>query len=212
MLELLDLPETDYLEALALQEHHRQRVAAGAPDVLLLLSHPPTVTLGRNASEAYVVAPEWLASRGARVVRTDRGGEVTWHGPGQLVGYPIVSLTRARLGVKPYVTALARGLLEVLSELGVDARWEPDTPGLWTSRGKVAAFGVRVQGGVTTHGFALNLDCDLDWYSAIVPCGLSRGATSVAAEGIAPPPASVLRPRVHAAIAAALFGSAPTLE
>ncbi len=202
MLERLDLPETPYAQGLALQAAHHARVVAGAPDVLLLLEHPPTVSLGRHADAGHVTHGAWLEARGVQVVRTDRGGDVTWHGPGQLVGYPIVSLARRGLGVRRYVQALADALREVVGALGVDATWDDAAPGLWTPAGKLAAFGVRVQGGVTTHGFALNVSCDLQDYGAIVPCGLQRPVTSLAALGVTAPPD--LRTRVYHAVAASL--------
>lgn len=209
MLERIELGEVDYEAALALQEHHRARVDDGAQDVLLLLSHPPTVTLGLHGKPENIVSAGWLESQGVRVVRTDRGGDVTWHGPGQLVGYPIVSLARRGLGVRRFVEALAEALQAVLAARGVASWWEPAAPGLWTAQGKLAAFGVRVRGGVTTHGFALNVSCDLQGFQAIVPCGLARPVTSLQALGASTAP---LEEPVHQAVEAALFRLAARME
>src|SRR6478609_777362 len=170
------------------QEALRQRVLRGdAPETLLLCEHDPVVTLGRSADPANVLAPrDELARRGVEVHAASRGGDVTYHGPGQLVGYPIVHL---RGGVLGHVTAMARAIASVLGELGIDARWRRETPDLWvddntSARGakKICAFGVHVHRRVAIHGFALNVAARLgdagDGFDLIVPCGLRGTRTT----------------------------------
>ncbi|MFT5432639.1 MAG: lipoyl(octanoyl) transferase [Myxococcota bacterium] len=169
--------EVAYRTALDVQRRSRDDVLAGAPDRLHLLTHPPTITIGRHGNPANVLRPD-----GCEVVQVDRGGDVTFHGPGQLVGYPIVHLARRRLGVRNYVERLAAGLKQVLETIGISSEWDGDIPGLWVGSAKIAAFGVHVHRQVTTHGFALNVDPDLGWFERIVPCGLAdRHVTSITA-------------------------------
>ncbi len=170
-----------YEEAWDLQRAlHQGRVEERADDYLLLLEHPPTYTLGRNADgRNLLVAPEALNAIGAELHDVDRGGDITYHGPGQLVGYPI-----RHLGFRPdvvaYVRSLERAMISALSDLGVEAWAEEGLTGVWTARGKVAAIGVRVSRKVTMHGFALNVATDLGYYRHIVPCGIvNRPVTSV---------------------------------
>ncbi len=169
-----------YREAFDLQRALHER---STDDHLLLLEHPHVYTLGRNADPAHVLVP--AASVGAELVATDRGGDVTYHGPGQLVGYPIVSLPEWRAGqrdVVAYVRRLEGALIDALGDLGVAAGREPGYTGVWVGREKIAAIGVRVAKGRTRHGFALNVAPDLSMFGHIVPCGISdRGVTSVAA-------------------------------
>jgi lipoyl(octanoyl) transferase len=167
----------------ALQETLRQQVVAGdAPETLLLLEHEPVITLGRSADAAHVlVAPDELRRRQIAVHQSSRGGDVTYHGPGQLVGYPIV---RLRHGIVGHMRAMADGLAAVLATHGIAARWNREAPGLWVdaadapaaapeSPAKICAFGVHVRQRVSIHGFALNVTSDLDAFRLIVPCGLS---------------------------------------
>ena len=189
------------------QERLRADVLRGAaPETLLLCEHHPVVTLGRGADPAHVLAPrEELARRGVDVQPASRGGDVTYHGPGQLVGYPIV---RLRGGVIGHVTAMARAIAAVLGELGIDARWRREAPGLWVddtpSDSKICAFGVHVHRRVAIHGFALNVASALDGFDLIVPCGLRAArTTSVArqlAPGRSPPPLHLLASRVAGAL------------
>jgi lipoic acid synthetase len=177
-------------------------------DYLLLLEHPHVYTLGSRASLEHVLVPP--ASVGADLVRADRGGDVTYHGPGQLVGYPIVTLPEP-LDVVDYVRRLEQVLIDALADLGVGAGREPGYTGVWVGAEKIAAIGVRVARGRTRHGFALNVDPDLGMFSNIVPCGIAdRGVTSVRAvlgEGVA---MATVVDRVAARFAAA-FGS-PSVE
>jgi lipoyl(octanoyl) transferase len=196
------------------QERLRELLLRGAgPETLLLCEHKPVVTLGRSAKPAHLLASrDELARRGVEVEAASRGGDVTYHGPGQLVGYPIV---RLRGGVIGHVTAMARAIAAVLGELGIDARWRRETPGLWVAPGgagagdpaaaaKICAFGVHVHRRVTIHGFALNVSGALDGFDLIVPCGLPAArTTSIAAAlapGLSPPPMHVLASRVATAL------------
>lgn len=149
-------------------------------DYLLLVEHPPVYTIGRNGDEANLLEPpDALRRRGAEVHDVDRGGDVTFHGPGQLVGYPIVRLDDAKR-VVPYVRALEEALIRAMGDLGVEAWRQPGLTGAWTRLGKVAAIGVRVSRNVTMHGFALNVDPDLSWFGRINPCGITdRPVTSL---------------------------------
>ena len=167
-------------QALRLQERLRVEVAAGgAPQTLLLLEHEGVITLGRHAQPANVLASrEQLAKDGISVVSTSRGGDVTFHGPGQLVGYPVFRLPD---GIKAHVTAMASGIVAVLAELGIAAEWRASRPGIWVGGDKICAVGVHVRRRVAMHGFALNASVDLAGFRNIVPCGLANaGVTSIA--------------------------------
>ena len=173
-----------YTEALDLQRALHERAT---DDRLLLLEHPHVYTLGSRADPAHVLVPP--ASVGAELVRTDRGGDVTYHGPGQLVGYPIISLAEWGAGgydVVAYVRRLEAVLIDALAELGVSAERDPDYTGVWVDGAKIAAIGIRVARGRTRHGFALNVDPDLAMFDHIVPCGIpDRPVTSLARLGVA---------------------------
>lgn len=155
-------------------------------DALLLLEHPRVYTLGRRADRDHVLLSDReLAERGIEVVEVDRGGDVTYHGPGQLVGYPILRLAGVH-GVVDYVRALETVLIRTCARFGVIAGRSEGFTGVWVGDAKIAAIGVRVAaGGVTSHGFALNVDCDLDDFGGIVPCGITdRGVCSLATLGV----------------------------
>ena len=164
-----------YSEALVLQKDLVTRRAADTcADTLVLLQHPSVITLGRNADPAGVLATKaQLGAAGVAVVRVERGGQATYHGPGQWVGYPIVHLRQRSLGVRRYVTALEEVLLQTCEHFGVAAQRQLGRPGLFTGLGKIAAIGVAVRHGVSFHGFALNVCPDLSHFRWIVPCGLT---------------------------------------
>lgn len=169
-----------YDRALSLQERLRDGVLRGEDsEALLLVEHPPVVTLGRSADPTHILAsPEVLDERGVQVVRASRGGDVTFHGPGQLVGYPVF---RTRDGVREHVRAMGRAIVEVLAGLGLPSRWDEAHPGVWIGDDKICAVGVHVRRRVAIHGFALNVNVDLESFNMIVPCGLSSfGVTSIA--------------------------------
>jgi lipoyl(octanoyl) transferase len=164
----------DYREALALQERVRTaRQRNELPDVLLTLEHWPVYTRGRRSAAGELpMGEEWYAMQGIEVVETDRGGKITYHGPGQLVGYPIVRVD----DVVAYVRLLEQALVAALAEEGIHGRARfddgPDFTGVWVGERKIASIGVHIQRGVTTHGFAVNVENDLQPFSWIVPCGL----------------------------------------
>jgi len=169
-----------YADACALQERAACSVADGGADELLYVEHAPVITLGRGTDASQVLASRAdLADAGIGVVETDRGGGATYHGPGQLVGYPIVDLRRRGLGVRAYLRALETAIVTTLHDAGVCSHIRPGLTGVWTARGKVAAIGVAVRRGITRHGFALNIAPDLSAYGRIVPCGLRQPVTSL---------------------------------
>jgi len=171
-----------YTEALELQrERVTQRKAGTIGDTLLLVEHPHVYTLGRNAKrENLLISSEQLAKVGAIVVETDRGGDITYHGPGQLVGYPVLDLSGHRRDLIWYVRSLEQVIIDVAAEFGIEAGRLPGAPGVWVDDEKLAALGVHVSRWVTSHGFALNVNTDLSYFAAIVPCGLrGKGVTSL---------------------------------
>jgi lipoyl(octanoyl) transferase len=178
----------EYLTAWDLQRQVHQRVVDGGDDTVLLLEHPPVYTAGKRTEPHEMPAGPGGGTPGAPVVEVDRGGKITFHGPGQLVGYPIVRLPDHVL-VVDYVRRLEEALIQTCSDLGVTTARVPGRSGVWLradDRGperKVAAIGIRVSRGVATHGFALNCDVDLAWYDTFVPCGIAdAGVTSLSRE------------------------------
>ena len=162
-----------YKKAWRLQRRIHGQVADGtSPNVLMLLEHPHVYTLGRRGQDSDIlVDAEQLKGLGAEVHHIDRGGEVTYHGPGQLVGYPIINLRRWRGGPLRFVQSLERTLIRTLAEFGIHAESEDRPTGVWVGSSKIAAIGVRVSRGVSMHGFALNVSPDLSYFEHIVPCG-----------------------------------------
>ena len=180
VINVLYLGRVDYSVALELQQTLVQLVKNGRiGHTLLLLEHPPVITLGRNRGAANVVAsPEVLAVNGVELHETNRGGDVTFHGPGQLVGYPIFDLRAfaPRIGAVDFVRKLEETLIRTCGDLGVVTGRIPGLTGVWTENevpGKIAAIGVHVSRAVTSHGFALNVTTDLDYFKLIVPCGIA---------------------------------------
>jgi lipoyl(octanoyl) transferase len=170
-----------YRDALAWQELLVAQRLVDGPDVLLLLEHPPVYTLGRGADARFLGV---AAGGPVDVVRVGRGGQVTWHGPGQLVGYPILDLRGHRQDVHWYVRSLEAVLVAALADVGVTAAARPGYPGVWVADRKIASIGVGIRRWVTWHGFALNVACDLGGFDAITPCGIPGvRMTTVAAEG-----------------------------
>lgn len=186
-----------------LQRSLLERRKSGAiPDTLLLLEHEPVITLGRRADESHVLSDEIvIAARGAEVVETDRGGLATYHGPGQLVAYPIVSVRELKLGPVAYVRILEETIIQLLRDYGINGHrvvgktgvWIGGEPGNKPPKGKnpagrkIAAIGVRISGGIAMHGIALNVNTDLDYYAQIVPCGMPNlDMTSMSRESGAP--------------------------
>lgn len=174
-----------YAEALELQERlQRARIRGRVGDTLLLLEHPPVVTLGRGANEQNILLSRaLLAARGFDVAEIGRGGDVTYHGPGQLVGYPILDLSPDRKDVRRYVTDLEELMIRLAAEYGLEAGRVPKLNGTWIGDRKIGAIGVRISRWVTMHGFAFNVTTDLDHFGVIVPCGITdRGVTSLQRE------------------------------
>ena len=171
-----------YKDVLEYQERtHTRRVAGDAPDHLILVEHLPVYTLGTSADASHLLYPkEVFRAAGIDCIETSRGGDVTYHGPGQLVGYPIVHLGKAGMTVIEYVTALEELLIRVVAAHGITAGRDPRNRGVWVGNDKLAAIGIRVSRKVTMHGFALNVNTNLDDYQGIVPCGLrDAGVTSM---------------------------------
>jgi lipoate-protein ligase B len=181
-----------YGEALDLQHRLvRARRDGRVGDVLILLEHPPVITLGRRGDESHIlVSQEWLASQGIAVSRVERGGDVTYHGPGQIVGYPILDLRGHRQDVGWYMRSLEEVIVRTLRDFGIEAGLQ-DKIGVWVSansddlarangEAKIAALGARIENWITYHGFALNVDPNLAHFQLIVPCGLTgKGVTSM---------------------------------
>jgi lipoyl(octanoyl) transferase len=184
LISVVHLGTLDYGSALRLQEHLVElRKQNRIDNVLLLLEHPPVITLGRNANDANIVAPrECLSSKGVEVFEINRGGDVTFHGPGQLVGYPIFDLRSfpEKIGVVEYVRRIEEALIRTCIHYQIESQRIPGMTGVWTtSERKIAAIGVHISRGVTSHGFALNVTTDLDYFKLIVPCGLTKPVTSI---------------------------------
>ncbi len=175
-----DLGRRDYGDAWRLQLEDVQAVKAGGEDRLLFVEHPHTVTFGRNShAENLLVSRERLAELGVAFHETDRGGDVTYHGPGQIVGYPILDLKRWKRDVGAYMRALEEVLILTLAGYGLVGEREPGATGVWVGGAKVAAMGVHISRWVASHGFALNLTTDLRYFDYIVPCGLTKPVTSL---------------------------------
>ncbi|MBW8713809.1 MAG: lipoyl(octanoyl) transferase LipB [Acidobacteria bacterium] len=198
-LEVRWLGTVPYAEGVDLQKRLvEQRKADAIPDQLLLLEHPAVITLGvktRDDRSHIVASPAKLKEEGVEVVETGRGGDVTYHGPGQLVGYPIIDLRPDRCDVHRYVRDLEEMLIRAVSRFGVTAARMPGLTGVWVGDEKLAAIGVRIARWITSHGFALNVTTNLDHFGLIVPCGIAdKGVTSlgrltkapVTVEGVVP--------------------------
>ena len=175
-----------YEEALELQRHiARDRISGALPqDVLLLVEHPPVVTLGRASKGKHLIAsPEFLRSKGVELFEVERGGDVTFHGPGQLVGYPIVDLKRHRLDLHWYLRKIEEALINTLADYDIVGERNPSFTGVWTKGKKIASIGVHARDWVTWHGFALNVTTDLSYFDLMVPCGIDGVVmTSIARE------------------------------
>ena len=207
-MQIRHLGSTDYRDAWQLQRQLADARVAGGPDTLLLLEHPAVYTAGRR-TEAHERPTDQTP-----VIDTDRGGKITWHGPGQLIGYPVIGLAEP-LDVVDYVRRLEQSLINVCADFGLDTTRVAGRSGVWLppdDRGarKIAAIGIRVARGTTLHGFSLNCDCDLNAYSAIVPCGIAdAGVTSLSAELGRHVGVDDLRARVVDAVCDALDGRLP---
>ena len=213
-----DLGTMAYREAWAAQEAVHAEVVGGSEERILLVEHPPVVTFGRRAGvERNLVAPaERLAALGVEVVQSDRGGDITFHGPGQLVAYPIVRLNDHALSVGGYVRSLERAAIETLRAFDIAGRRDQGAVGVWVDDpaaggplAKVCAVGVRIRRGVSLHGLALNVSTDLRFFDLIVPCGLAgRPVTSIARlRGADAPSIAAVKSVLASCLSAALSGS-----
>ncbi len=172
---IAELGRRPYGEVLELQRRLCQARQAGetTEDLLLFVEHNPVVTLGRGTKETSLpLAPEEIRQRGVEVFEVERGGDVTYHGPGQLVGYPILDLTHHKQDLHWYLRAVEAAIIEALGALGIPAERNPGLTGVWTRGRKIASIGIHVKQWVTFHGFALNVSTDLDYFGLIVPCGI----------------------------------------
>jgi len=175
------------------QELVAQRKAGAIPDQLLVVEHPHVITMGRNGRRDHLLAGEDLLARaGISFVHTDRGGDVTYHGPGQVVGYPILDLREWKRDVVAYVRGLEQVIIDALGTFGIAAERLEGCTGVWVGSAKIAAIGVHISRWVTSHGFALNVDTDLSYFQYIVPCGLTKPVTSMRALGCDAPRGAVV--------------------
>jgi lipoyl(octanoyl) transferase len=193
-----DLGVMSYAEALTIQkELEAQRKRGEIPDHLLIVEHPHVITLGRNGHlDNLLASPEVLARAGISFHHTDRGGDITYHGPGQIVGYPIFDLREWKRDVVAYVRAIEQAIIGTLDDFDIPAGRVPGCTGVWADGKKVAAIGVHISRWITTHGFALNHTTDLSYFQYIVPCGLTKPVTSMHSLGC-----SATRAEVTAALA-----------
>ena len=211
-----DLRTMPYADALALQRSVARARISGeiGEDLLLLVEHPPVVTLGRSSKERHLLAsPALLAARGVELFEVERGGDVTFHGPGQLVGYPIVDLKRHKQDLHWYLRQVEEALIRAVAPLGIVGERSTGFTGVWTQGRKLASIGVHARDWVTWHGFALNVTTDLAYFDLIVPCGIAAvEMTSVARELSTPAAAhDALGLEVRARVADA-FGEVFSLE
>jgi lipoyl(octanoyl) transferase len=187
------LGRVDYAEALKLQADAERRCRTTGAETLFLLEHDPVFTLGRNATRADILfTPERCAELGIAVHEANRGGKVTYHGPGQLVGYPILDLSPDRRDVKRYVTDLEETIIRTLRRFGVESARSPmkdRVTSVWVGNDKIAAIGVHISRWITTHGFALNVSTNLDHFLGIVPCGITDGGVTSVERRTGSPPA-----------------------
>jgi lipoyl(octanoyl) transferase len=178
-----------YTEALALQRAVARARISGAfsEDLLLLVEHPPVVTLGRSSKDRHLLAsPALLASRGVELHEVERGGDVTFHGPGQVVGYPIIDLKRHKQDLHWYLRQVEEALIRAIAPLGIVGERSAGFTGVWTQGRKLASIGVHARDWVTWHGFALNVTTDLSWFELIVPCGIAEVQMTSVAQEIGP--------------------------
>jgi lipoyl(octanoyl) transferase len=175
-----------YKQAMQIQYSCAQEVASGAPPKLIMLQHPPTITLGRQADESNLkLSSDEYVKQGIEVFRVLRGGDVTYHGPGQLVFYPIASLKSFSCSVPDWVKGHAQAIVRFLSLYGISGSWSDTHPGVWIENKKIAALGFHISRGISTHGAALNIAPDLSGFNTIIPCGLGHfGVTSLEELGI----------------------------
>ena len=176
-LNLFWLSKRKYKPIWKLQKQlHELRIKKEIKDVVLLLEHDHVYTLGKNANENHILNYK----DNTEIIKIDRGGDVTYHGPGQLVGYPIIDLHDYKMSINWYLGVLSKTIIDLLKELKIDSNYSDDYVGIWVDDNKIAAFGVRLAKWVTMHGFALNVNTDLSYYNGLIPCGIfEKGVTSI---------------------------------
>lgn len=182
MLKIIDLGRKKYAPVLELQKQFvEERKSGRRPDTLILVEHDPVYTLGRASSEKNILLPpDELAVKGIDTVKIGRGGDVTYHGPGQIVGYPIISLPERKLRVVDLVDGLEKTIVATLAGFGIESMLTRQRRGVWVGNEKIAAIGVRITRGISMHGFALNVSTNLGYYQGIIPCGIAdKGVTSM---------------------------------
>jgi len=174
-LYILDLGRMGYRKAWDLQKAiHQKRVDDKIPDTLILVEHDPVVTMGKSGKEKNLLIPlQMLKDKGVDFFNIERGGDVTYHGPGQLVGYPIFNIRKGLAGIKPFISRIEDAIVLTLKDFGIPAQKKEKLIGVWTETGKICSIGVAVQRWVSFHGFALNVNTDLNFFNFIVPCGLA---------------------------------------
>ncbi|MDF2592149.1 MAG: lipB [Clostridia bacterium] len=183
ILKVLFLGKCEYREALEIQYKLLEKRQKGQiEDTLIIVEHPPVITLGNQAEKAnIIVSGEYLKQQGIDIIETNRGGDVTYHGYGQIVGYPIVDIKNAKIGVRDFVNGLEEVFIQLLQqELGIASERSGGQTGVWVGNNKILAIGLAIKRGVTMHGFAFNVNTNLQHFSFIVPCGITdKGVTSV---------------------------------
>ncbi|MGC8594935.1 MAG: lipoyl(octanoyl) transferase LipB [Candidatus Kryptoniota bacterium] len=179
---IIDIGFTEYLHAWEMQKFfHAERTAGTIPDVVLFTEHHHTYTIGKSGGEDHLLASdEELKARGVSVFKVDRGGDITYHGPGQLVAYPIFDLSRDKADVHRYIRGLEDVVIRTLQSFGIIGRRDLDYTGVWVGDEKICAIGIKVSRWVTMHGFAFNVNTDLSYFERIIPCGIfHKGVTSL---------------------------------
>lgn len=204
--ERLDWGVMDYLESLeAMRARHAQRVSGDKPDAIICVEHPAVFTLGkRGGREHILLSDEQLAHQGFSVYNVERGGDVTYHGPGQAVVYPVVDLRTRKLGVKALVGAVAEAIIEVVASYGIDSIWDDERPGVWVDGRKIAAVGLALPQKVSMHGLALNVCTNLEHYDYIEACGMDAQSTSLCHEIVQDVSVTEAHDRLFEALSAAL--------
>ena len=175
-MNILDLDRKDYKETWDLQRAiHEKRVNNRVPNTLILVEHSPVITMGKSGQQDNVLFPvHLLAEKGVDFYHIERGGDATYHGPGQLVGYPIFNVRDGLAGIKPFISKIEESIIATLADFGIKAEKREKMIGVWTEKGKICSVGVAVKRWVSFHGFALNVNTDLAYFNLIVPCGLKN--------------------------------------
>jgi lipoate-protein ligase B len=175
-MQVLDLERKDYKETWDLQKTiHEKRVEKKIPNTLILVEHNPVITMGKSGKQSNVLLPvDLLRKKGVQYYEIERGGDVTYHGPGQLVGYPIFNVKDGLAGIKPFINGIERAIIATLADFGIKCMKKEKMIGVWTEKGKICSIGIAVKRWVSFHGFALNVNTDLSYFDLIVPCGLKN--------------------------------------